>query len=381
MASSSSTAYQLPNPKIVDPYPIEGQLLKDTSSPLAMALLYRSDRQAASDQYANELVQQHDQIRQQLAATMANNAAERTIGAMAHPGGLEYFANNPNFAWMGNTPDTPGLKSYAVPDKILQYGNAVKPGAEGVKALGDVGFFPSVGGVGNITGLDVNRETSIPERAAAARAQGTQDTQGTSVPEPMGIVAGEIKFAPVKKFNNESDEAYQQRVADVRRNWLLSNPSAKPLEGNQVTPGTGTGTTTPAPKDDSILRGPAPQGDGTDLGNVANIPGATAPDASPPPPPPRGVTNLPPAPKDTAAPASTAAPAGNTTSGQLVTDGKIQAAAKAQFRLMSPEIKNNVFAGMQKWGTSNNLPLYPAKGGGLVLKGADGTFYPIGVTP
>ena len=142
----SGSAYALPNPGMIDPYPIESVLAKDTSSPLTTLMAYRADRDLAGQNYQHELEAQHQQVRAQLIATMQNNAAERLVGAMPHAGGVNLLTAADPWVLGGARPDIGNvLSQYNTPDQIKQMGEAAKPGSETAKNLGEAGFIQPQG--------------------------------------------------------------------------------------------------------------------------------------------------------------------------------------------------------------------------------------------
>lgn len=387
MASNTATAYGLPNPRIVDPYPVETELAKQMPSPMATLLTYWADRQAAGDQYQNELDQQHQQVRDQLVATMQNNAAERLQGYMGHPGGVALGASTTPWVFGGARPDiATALQKYTGPDEQLQIGNAAKPGSEVVKNLSDTETQLGPNEANFVTGLKTQPGIPVPVQGQIARAQGAADTQGVSIPVTYGTLAGAPVHGTVKVLNTDPPEVRQQKLNEARRDWLANNPSGRPLPGEQppVTPSTGTTTTQPAP---STQAQPGeytlPPGAGeTPAQSKAIVSGRVptppppaqqdTPAAAPPTTPPNGATSLPVNPQ--------VQPAGNTTTGQLVIDPKIQSKVQAAFRTLPDAVKIDVLAEMKASPNGANLPIYPAKGGGLVLKGRN-QFYPVQVTP
>jgi len=379
---AAADAYQLPNPRIIDPQPGEFALAKDVGNPLAMLTMYRADRGLEADQYGQELAAQHAQARNALAATIANNAAERTIGAMTHPGGLEYLANNPNFAWMGNTPGTTNLASYATPDKILQMGNAVKPGAEGVKALGEGGFTPAAGDVGNVTGLTVNPSVPISVQAAQARGD-AQKPPGYNMPMNIGVDAtGKPVTINVQIPFGASPDETNQRVRQAIQDQVKINPGMKPNPGMDpglFTPAGGSGASPPPPSSP-----PPPPPPATPATSTAQTDGYTLPAGQGETPAQsrailRGkpVTNLSPAPaqptQSTAQPA--AQPASGTTMGQLVVDPNVQKQTKMLIAAKFPDnVKMDIADYMNTHKTGGQVPIFPKAGGGYVVLGMKGQY-------
>lgn len=384
--ATSANAFALPNPAMVDPYPIESVLAKDSASPGALLALYRADRGIANEGYQGELAQQHQQVHDQLVATMANNAAERTVGAMAHPGGLAYMASQPAFSWMGLGGNQTGLQTYTGPDQQKQIGEAAVPGSTAAKNLSDTSYQLGQGETDFVTGLKTQPATPVPVEAATARAQGTQDTQGDTVQVLSGNLDGKPHYVPVKRYFNDPPGAFEQRAAAQVAADRAANPTMRQTGAGTVTPGTGTGTPTAQPDTTQAPDGyTLPPGQGETPGQSraivsGKVPTPPLPAAPPdtdttaaPTTPPKGVTNL------TVNP-NQAKPAGDTTTGQLVLDGNIQSKAKSGLRTLPQTVIDDVTSGMIKYGTGANLPLYPAAGGGLVLKGGSGRYYPVGVT-
>ena len=394
--ATSGSAYALPNPGMIDPYPIESVLAKDTSSPLTTLMAYRADRDLASQNYQQELAAQHQQAYNTLQATMANNAAERTVGAMAHPGGLAYMASQPAFSWMGLGGNQTGLQAYAGPDQQKQIGEAAVPGSTAAKNLSDTSYQLGQGETDFVTGLKTQPAIPVPVQTATARAQGTQDTQGDTIQVIAGNLDGKPYPVPVKRYFGDTPDMFKQRADAQVAAARAANPRLRPLDGSTVTPGPGTGTSTAQPDTSQAPPATTAQPDGYTLppgqgetpqqsrdilrGKVPTPPITPAtteetPAQTPATPTqtPKGVTSLPVNPNQ-------AKPAGDTTTGQLVLDGNIQSKAKSGLRTLPQTVIDDVTSGMIKYGTGANLPLYPAAGGGLVLKGGSGRYYPVGVT-
>lgn len=388
--ATSGSAYALPNPGMIDPYPIESVLAKDTSSPLTTLMAYRADRDLAGQNYQQELAAQHQQAYNTLQATMANNAAERVVGAMAHPGGVAYLASQPAFSWIGAGGNQTGLQTYAGPDQQKQIGEAAVPGSTVAKNLSDTSYQLGQGETDFVTGLKTQPGIPVPVQSSTARAQGTQDTQGDTIQVIAGNLDGKPYPVPVKRYFGDTPESFKQRADAQVAAAIAANPRIRRLDAGTVAPGPGT---TPAQPATSTQAQPGeytlPPGQGETPQQSKDIVSGRVP--APPLPPaateeapaqipatpaqaPKGVTSLPVNPNQ-------AKPAGNTTTGQLVLDGKVQSAVQSIMSTWPADEKMDVLAEMKSSNAYGaNLPLFPAAGGGLVVKGRSGKFYPVQVT-
>lgn len=388
--ATSANAYALPNPAMVDPYPIESVLAKDSASPGALLALYRADRGIANEGYQHELDAQHDQMQRQLIATMANNAAERTVGAMAHPGGVAYMASQPAFSWMGLGGNQTGLQRYTGPDEQLQIGKAAVPGSEVAKNLAGTYYGLGQGETDFVTGLKTQPQVPVPVAGQQARAEGQRPpTFGT--PLYVGTVNGQPIHLQVPMPIGASPEEERQRKRQAVQGAIKDYP------GLRLTPGLDPGLTSPdaapspntgapqAPPDTTSAQTETPppplpppaSTDGSGSTTRYETPAESKAIISKPAVP--GRTSLAPNPQAASAPA----PEGNTTVGQLVVNGKLQQMAQQFVRSLPLDVRDDVLKEIMTSPNGGNAPLYPAKGGGFVLKGASGRFYPtpIQVTP
>lgn len=179
-------SYQLPNPRAVDPYPIETELGKQLPSPLATLALYRADRDLAHEQYGNELAGQHEFARQQLIAQVANERMARVNDLLGKPGGADLLRSGVPGLNIGASPEA--LGQLAAAGNEAQGATNLQHAAAGLNSAAEAGFRIAPGSVPSLARYDGTMHEPVKIEAEriqaagrAAAASAGQRVRGTTV--------------------------------------------------------------------------------------------------------------------------------------------------------------------------------------------------------
>ena len=216
--ASSASGYGAYNPSGVDPFQIEQALAQivGTNNPAEAGNLldvYRVQNQTASANYDYALNQQHDFARQQLEATIADNAMKHALDAVKTRGGVSVAA--------AMDPSIRARISQLIPAiegglDAEQRADIASKGATGVLHSVQAGFVPSGEEATRISGIHAPEGTPLALREIAARESAAA---GRAVKEQDLAVS--LQGAPQPGFGNAP------ATIGVPKGWTMEQAAAR----------------------------------------------------------------------------------------------------------------------------------------------------------
>jgi hypothetical protein len=350
--------YGTTSPAGLDPWPIEsvlapGAAAGSSANQQLMLSDYQYQREAANNLYGQDMAAQHDFAKQQLAATIADQRAKNLQGFIKEPGGLAIAAASPEYSSLLGDADPRVVQGVIGQQTRLQDATVAEKGGAGTWSLTNAGFTPATQDVANLTGLQVAKGLSIPEKVANIKLQGdlahASASRGPKFTVPLKVGQDD------QGHDISINVPIPQNASDAEMQAILAN--AKRAAANAYPPGTGVAGTVGlgdgggAPPARPPLQSP----------NVVNRGSAAA--VQPPPP----TTGLKPNTTDTTRKTTT----------QTLVDPQTQAQAKqalSMSRRLTPADKRQI---LDNSGGGTVLPVQRDAGGKFFFVGRDGKpYYP-----
>lgn len=169
------STYGAYNPQATDPYPIENALAaavaKDNPDlAYPMLLRYGLQRENAGNQYGNELTAQHQFAQQQLAATMAHNAASDVAGLLDKPGGAALLAGAPDYRYLLGGAGDDVISGIATNAQRAQDAKIAHEAGGAAQEFVNAGVDVPASSWGQMTNLPTAAGTPLQLRVEAAKA-------------------------------------------------------------------------------------------------------------------------------------------------------------------------------------------------------------------
>ncbi len=181
-----ANAYGTTSPRALEPNPIEttlAQLASAGSSANAQNMLdtYQAQRQQAEGEYSLDLENQHQYAKQQLMATMQDNAAKSAAAFLKEPGGLEFANANPQFNYLTAGTDPAAMQAIMGQRTRLQNADVLSKVGTGAAALSTAGTPLSADQVSQAAGIPgIQQGVAMPLQVAQEKTRGMLGAAGIS---------------------------------------------------------------------------------------------------------------------------------------------------------------------------------------------------------